>query len=88
MLHLGGPGFFALESELSMEAQSWVTSLILIAMSDAVGQDVLDLMVDGLRSGRSWAETVDSIFAGYDSTADIDAAFRYVARSLGKLLPQ
>jgi len=87
MLSLGGPGFYALESERSMEAQAWVASLILVVMSDAVGQDILDLMIDGLRSGKTWAETVDSIFSGYDSTGDFDAAFRYIARSIGRLLP-
>jgi hypothetical protein len=78
MLHMSAPGYYALESERSMEAQAWLTSMMLAMMGEWVEVDMMDSLIEGPRSGKTWAETVDDIFTQTDSANYYDKLYLMV----------
>lgn len=62
MLHMSDPVFYALETERNMEVQAWLMMVILTLDGQESEVDIMDALIEGPRSGKTWAETVDAVY--------------------------
>lgn len=61
MLRMSDTVFYALESERPMEAQAWLMSVLLMVWGKAAGVDIMDVLIEYPRAGKSWTEVADYV---------------------------
>jgi len=85
MLHMSDPKFFALEAERNMEVQAWLMMLALTLGGEESDLNFIDELIDGPRSGKTWAKTVDDLFELSGGTGMIQRAYAHYVKQLGTL---
>ncbi|PCJ53587.1 MAG: hypothetical protein COA70_07740 [Planctomycetota bacterium] len=85
MLHMSDPMYYALEAERNMEVQAWLMMLALTLGGQESDLDVIDQLIEGPRSGKTWAETVDDVFERWGGPNVGQRAYSQFVKLLGTL---
>jgi hypothetical protein len=80
MLRMSGPTYYALEIDRTMEAQAWLMCMMLMVAGEEAEVNVMDQLIEGPRSGMTWAETADSVTFAFGSGSALNSAYSWMIR--------
>lgn len=85
MLHMSDPVFYALEADRNMEVQAWHMMIVLTLAGDEEEFDIMDALIEGPRSGKTWAKTVDVVFEIWGGAGYGENYYKRIVKHLASL---